>query len=59
MMTCITSFSTRPRFQCGIVQVIGFGKKVNIACNIVLLNKIVKNYWRWLFSTALLLWAAV
>ena len=40
----ITSFSTRPRFQCGIVQFTDLVKKVSIACNIVLINKFVKNY---------------
>lgn len=30
-ITCITSFSTRPRFHCGIWEVIGFGKKSEVS----------------------------
>jgi hypothetical protein len=44
---CLTSLS-RPRFQCGIIQVFGFGKKVSIENNIVLLNKIINNNWQYL-----------
>jgi len=41
--TRLTSFSTRPHFHCGIVEVFWFGENVNFASEFVLLNNIVAN----------------